>query len=393
MKYAPLRAVTTINPRVPKDLATQTDRIVHFVPMSEVSDQGFVSPNGTRRINEVIKGYTYFENGDVLIAKITPCMENGKAALIEGLEHDVAFGSTEFHVLRPNQEVDGKYLFYMIWNPVFRHQAEIQMTGSAGQKRVPKSFLERFEIPLPKLEEQKRIAAILDKADAIRRKRQEAMDEANKLLESAFIDFFGDPVNNPHGWDKLPLPRMATRITVGIVVKPASYYVADGVPALRSLNVRENRIEQRNFVYFSPKDNETTLAKTRVWEGDVVLVRSGQPGTAAVIPKELNGVNAIDVLIVTPKSKLVSSTYLACFFNSQAGKRIVVGQERGQIQKHLNVGSLKDVEIPMPPITEQNRFDKVARKIVALEEHLSRSYFESNDLFNSLVQRAFKGEL
>jgi type I restriction enzyme S subunit len=139
MKTAQLGQITKINPRLPRELATQSSRTVHFVPMAELSEQGYVSPNGTRRLEEVTKGYTYFENGDVLVAKITPCMENGKAALVCGLEHQIAFGSTEFHVLRPTLEVDGKYLFYMVWNPVFRHQDDWISRAETCSDVVPRT--------------------------------------------------------------------------------------------------------------------------------------------------------------------------------------------------------------------------------------------------------------
>jgi type I restriction enzyme S subunit len=108
---------------------------------------------------------------------------------------------------------------------------------------------------------------------------------------------------------------------VGIVVQPASYYQEYGVPALRSQNIKPNSISTDNLVFFSPSDNETKLAKTRVKAGDVVLVRTGQPGTAAVIPEELDGVNAIDLLITTPCKDIVDSVYLCSFFNSAWGKK------------------------------------------------------------------------
>ena len=224
-----------INPRIPKELLARPNRIVHFVPMSELSEQGCIQSNGARRLKDVVKGYTYFENGDVLVAKITPCMENGKAAFVDGLEHDVAFGSTEFHVLRPNPELDGKYLFYMIWNPEFRHVAESRMTGSAGQKRVPKSFLERFEIPLPKLTEQKRITAILDKAYSIRRQREEAADTLLELRIATFLDFFGDPETNPKNWNKLRLGDV-TKLQGGYAFKSKDY-VSEGVSLVKISNV------------------------------------------------------------------------------------------------------------------------------------------------------------
>ncbi len=155
---------------MPKGLSDEG--VASFLPMAAVSEDGLIAFEEERPVREVRKGYTYFERGDVLVAKITPCFENGKATRTSALRKPFGFGSTEFHVLRAGNEIDPSYLFHMIWNSKFRTVGMNNMTGSAGQKRVPADFLKRLEIPLPPLPEQRRIAAILDKADALRRKRR-----------------------------------------------------------------------------------------------------------------------------------------------------------------------------------------------------------------------------
>src|SRR5687767_1409659 len=100
MRMAPISAVAEVNPPMPKGMSGDLARRVNFVPMAGLSEDGRIQANGDRQLSEVIRGYTYFENGDVIIAKITPCLENGKAAYVTTLQHGVAFGSTEFHVLR-----------------------------------------------------------------------------------------------------------------------------------------------------------------------------------------------------------------------------------------------------------------------------------------------------
>jgi len=199
IRMVAISEVAEVNPSFPRSSNLATDSLVSFLPMAAVSESGKILSHVERPFDEVSKGYTYFAEGDVLMAKITPCMENGKATFVHKLKHPAGFGSTEFHVLRPGSDIDGKYLFYMIWNPLFRKVAGRNMTGTAGQKRVPSSFLKDFKIPLPPLPEQKRIAAILDKADSIRRKRQEAVRMTEELLRSVFLDMFGDPVTNPKG--------------------------------------------------------------------------------------------------------------------------------------------------------------------------------------------------
>jgi len=204
---------------------------------------------------------------------------------------------------------------------------------------------------------------------------------------------FGSPVTNPAGWPAVAFSEICDRVTVGIVVKPASYYVPNGVPALRSLNIKPGKIVLEDLVYFSQSDNDTKLAKTKLRTNDVVIVRTGQPGTAAVVPSELDGVNAIDLLIASPQNELGDPTFLCTFFNSAGGRDLVLSKQRGQVQKHLNVGSLNEAIIPLPPIDLQRTF---ARRIGAIEK-LKASHHAScaalDGLFASLQDRAFRGEL
>jgi type I restriction enzyme S subunit len=248
-------------------------------------------------------------------------------------------------------------------------------------------------IPLPPLPVQKQIAAVLEKADTLRSQCQQMEQELNSLAQSVFLDMFGDPVTNPKDWPQKPSKELCRLITVGIVIKPSSYYVDAGIPALRSLNVRENYISNENFVYFDKKVHEQKLKKTHVYEGDVVIVRSGQPGRSSVIPKKFDGANAIDILITRPNSDLLNSFYFSFFLNSEGGKQLVLSNEKGQVQKHLNVGELSRALIPVPPITLQNEFEGSLNKL-AVQMRLNKDLLTNcDDNFNSLMQRAFKGEL
>lgn len=331
------------------------------------------------------------EPGDVLLSRIVPHIRRAWVVPKANSHRQIASG--EWIVFRGKEFVPG-YLRHLLTSDVFHVQFMNTVAGVGGSlMRARPAFVGKIEIPLPPLSEQRRIADILDKADAIRRKRREAARLSTRLTQSTFLQLFGDPVNNPLGWKRVPLSKAADRVTVGIVVKPASYYVPSGVPALRSLNVRENRIAHEKFVYFSKSDNETRLAKTRLWKGDVVMVRSGQPGTAAVVPQELNGVNAIDLLIVTPSEGKLAPQYLAYFMNSPAGRRLALGQQRGQIQKHLNVGSLNALALPLPPYPLQERFERFVAKSNDRARATSASDKSSQELFESLAQRAFRGEL
>src|ERR1041385_4362464 len=153
-----LSEICDINPPKPAANSVHEAELVTFVPMPAVDETlGAISKPDLRPFSKVRKGYTAFRDGDVIMAKITPCMENGKAAIARGLQNDIGFGSTEFHVLRSNGTVLPEYVYHCIRQEAFRRAAEDEMTGSVGQKRVPVSFLEQAELPLPPLAEQKRI--------------------------------------------------------------------------------------------------------------------------------------------------------------------------------------------------------------------------------------------
>ncbi|MHA1809403.1 MAG: restriction endonuclease subunit S [Candidatus Heimdallarchaeaceae archaeon] len=330
-----------------------------FLPVAEHHGEGVVlSAIGARC------GKCFFANGDWTAIKntitITP----------NGLERS-----------------DIRYLFH------FLNREGVWPSRGGGQPFIGLGTAREVMVPLPPLPEQKRIAAILDKADAIRKKRKKAIELTETFLRSAFLEMFGDPVTNPKGWKRVRCGDLCNRITVGIVVKPASHYVEEGVPALRSLNIRPGKIKLDDLVHFSHRDNEGKLSKTRVRSGDIVLVRSGQPGTCAVIPDDLDGINSIDILIGTPKHDVVRSVFLCAFFNSEGGKKLVLENQKGQIQKHLNVGSLKTAKIPLPPLSMQKDFESLVEKAqVARSTHLSGDK-QNDQLFLSLTQRAFRGEL
>ena len=154
-----------LNPRRPNIALCDTDK-VSFIPMPAVSEDGYLVDMADEEYGKVKKGFTYFENNDVLFAKITPCMENGKGAIAYGLTNGIGVGSTEFHVLRPINGISSPYwLLALTRMPIFRERAAKNMSGTGGQKRVSASYLDHFMVGLPAIEEQRRFEAIYKQAD------------------------------------------------------------------------------------------------------------------------------------------------------------------------------------------------------------------------------------
>lgn len=180
--------ICDINP--PKNVDSNSEELVSFVPMSNVSETGELFLEQTSQIKEVYKGFTYFEENDVLFAKITPCMENGKGCLARNLVNKKGFGSTEFHVLRARDNNLSIWVYQLTKSKKFRNQAELIMTGSAGQKRVPKSFLENYKVCLPSENEIVKFNILYEDIRIMKIKMKECLEKEmvlyNSLLQKAF---------------------------------------------------------------------------------------------------------------------------------------------------------------------------------------------------------------
>ncbi|MBI3326067.1 MAG: N-6 DNA methylase [Nitrospinae bacterium] len=196
------------------DLPPETP--VTFVPMTAVDEEtGTIIAPDVRPLFEVRRGYTYFAEDDVIWAKITPCMQNGKAAIARDLENGLGFGSTEFHVLRPGGQVIPEWVFYYVRRPSFRKEATHHFTGSVGQQRVPVSFLENYEIPVPPLAEQRRIVErieeIASRLAEARRLRNLAAVDADVLVSATFEDLLSSP--GARLWPEYALGQVLNRTT------------------------------------------------------------------------------------------------------------------------------------------------------------------------------------
>ena len=173
-----------LNPRRPNIALCDTDK-VSFIPMPAVSEDGYLVDMTDEEYGKVKKGFTYFENNDVLFAKITPCMENGKGAIVHGLTNGIGMGSTEFHVLRPINGISSPYwLLALTRMPIFRERAAKNMSGTGGQKRVSASYLDHFMVGLPAMEEQRRFEAIYRQADKSKFESKQCIENIDKVIKS-----------------------------------------------------------------------------------------------------------------------------------------------------------------------------------------------------------------
>lgn len=187
-----LKKLIEVNPSKSEIKKLEDNLLVSFVPMEDVSETGKLSLNHEKKIEDVYKGFTYFRDNDVVVAKITPCFENGKGALMKGLKNGIGFGTTEFHVLRINdlKKVNPTWLFYLTKSKRFRLYGELQMTGSAGQKRISKSFIENFKSNLPPIELQNKFAEYVIKIEEEKKKLNSSLKELEDLFDALMQDAF-----------------------------------------------------------------------------------------------------------------------------------------------------------------------------------------------------------
>ena len=190
-----LSDVCTINPKKLNTTSLEDSLEVSFVPMASVDEVlGEVTKLEIRNLGKVKKGFTNFQEGDVVFAKITPCMENGKSAVIGPLLNDIGYGTTEFYVLRCHPELYNRFLYHLVRSIKFRSDAKSQMTGAVGQQRVPKNFMADYEILLPPLDEQIQIVQMVDtffkKEYEVRKMSQNVIDQIDLMKKSILARAF-----------------------------------------------------------------------------------------------------------------------------------------------------------------------------------------------------------
>lgn len=288
-------------------------------------------------------------------------------------------GSLGRHTDTPSGIVSPMYTVFEVtagFDPYYletllRSPKSIVTYGSLGQGTVNRrasisfSAFSGLVLQHPPLPEQKKIAAILSSVDEVIAKT-EAVIAQLQIVKKAMMEQLltkGMPGRHtrfkqteigeiPEEWEVVSLERAASRIVVGVVIQPASYYVPDGIPALRSLNVKDDEILLDKLVFFSDASNQQ-LSKSQIRTGDVLTVRTGVPGVSACVPAALNGANCIDLIITTPSAAL-RGEFLSRFINSDRGRGAILKRQGGLAQQHFNVGEMKQLLVPIPSIEEQD---------------------------------------
>jgi type I restriction enzyme S subunit len=429
--------ICDLNPREPgpEDQSTA----ISFIPMPAVSDtEGVVLDHDTRTFSEVAKGYTKFRDGDVIFAKITPCMENGKIAIAKNLHNGFACGSTEFHVLRAHSCILPAYLWLFLRQTSFRNEAERHMTGAVGQRRVPLRFLEEAIIPLPPIDEQRRIVRKLDGLRQRSKGAREELDHIPKLigrykqevLATAFrgalteewrdkhsnlrpIDIhtaeraassrrqksreagpnFEPPFDIPPDWVWARLPLL------GVLDRGRSRHRPRNHPSLYGgpypfIQTGEVKAANGFLTSYSQTYSEAGLAQSRLWpKGTLCITIAANIADTAIL-----GVDACfpdSVVGFTADLSLCNPMLIEFFIRTVQADLAAFAPATAQ--KNINLETLNMVHVPCAPLEEQA---EIVRQIELAFKRIDQIAFETervsqllDRLDQSILEKAFRGDL
>ena len=382
-----LSEVADINP--PLTSSPRKDDTVSFIPMAAVSEAGMITKSVDRRYLDVSKGYTAFERGDILVAKITPCFENGKIARAD-IERPIGVGSTEFHVVRPRSGVlEPAFLLHFLRQDWVRLEGERKMTGSAGQRRVPAHFLASLRIPFTRASDQRRIAAILDQADALRAKRRAAMSLLDAVAQSVFGQMFG-PSTARDALDD------CAQIASGVALGRRLRGPLATVPYVRVANVQAGFLDLSEVKTVDVLPHEAR--QLRLEKGDVLLTEGGdfdKLGRAALWTGQIEGcIHQNHVFRVrADRTKLLPRFFHEYLQTSEARGYFLKCAKRTSNLATINMTQLRALPVPIPCVARQAVFVERAEAIAGLRVRLVASLSQLDALFASLQHRAFRGGL
>ena len=299
-----LKYVAALNPSASAVRKLAPDIEVSFVPMEAVGEYGGLDLSLTKELSDVVDGYTYFSNGDVVVAKITPCFENGKGSLASELANGIAFGTTELHVMRCHPELDKRFAFYLTLTDAFRKLGEAEMYGAGGQKRVPESFITNLKHPTPPLPEQSAIAGFLDRETAridalaskkerliglLREKRTALIARAvskgldpNAPLKNSGVEWLGEI---PTHWETTELRRLLALVADHLSVQPEHTYQEIGIRSWGRGIFHKDPVTGAHLGskrVFKLRPGELVLNIVFAWEGAVAIVSESEKGMIAI---------------------------------------------------------------------------------------------------------------
>jgi len=376
--------------------------LVSFLPMKNLGiEQKYVYSSENKELSSVSSSYTYFQDGDVLLAKITPCFENGKLGIAKDLTNGIGFGSSEYVVYRSLEVLNNEFLYYFLSQEDFREKGRTQMQGAVGHKRITKDFYENSLIPIPPLPEQKQIVKLLDQAfeaiDQAKANIEKNIANAKELFQSKLNDIFSQKCE---GWEEKTLGEVCT-------IKPQKKLVKEKLKESDLVSFVPMKYLEVNQMYFNSEETKTLKEAYSGYvyfeEGDVVLAKitpcfeNGKLGIAKDLKNGIGFGSSEYVIYRVDKDKL-SAEFLYFFLNRETfrikGKSLMSGAVG---HKRIQPIFYENEIIYLPSLEEQSKILKnittVQNSLNKIESTYNNKLTSLEELKKSILQKAFSGEL
>ena len=321
--------------------------------------------------------------GDILICASSGSKDLvGKAAYVDE-DLPMTFGAF-CKVVRPKVECP-RYIGHFFDSSFYRTRIAESASG-ANINNIRNEHIDVLEITWPDLEDQLTIVSQLDEVSNLISLHHQQLAKLDELVKSRFIELFGTEAELDR-WSCCTIGDVAD-VCVGVVIKPTQYYTDKGVPAFRSLNIGEMHVKDADWVCFTEEGHQKNQ-KSVIRKNDVLVVRSGAPGTACVATEKYEGYNAVDIIIAHPDNSKVNSVFLAAYTNMPHGMIQIREKTGGAAQQHFNVGGYKAMRLIMPPMELQDQFaafvEQTDKSKLAIQESLAKL----ETLKKSLMQQYF----
>tara|TARA_Y100001933_G_scaffold191746_1_gene191072 strand:+ start:6324 stop:7700 length:1377 start_codon:yes stop_codon:yes gene_type:complete len=400
-----LKDIVAINPK--NDASPEQP--AGFVPMALAPTNYHGTLQHEEKLwGEIKKSYTNFSDGDVIFAKVTPCFENGKAAIVRNMPSGIGAGSSEFYVLRPaSKEISPSLLFAIIKTQSFMQQGAENMTGAVGLRRVPRAFVESFPVALPPEAEQKVIADKLDTLLAQVENTKARLERIPQILKRFRQSVLAAAVSGrlTEKWRSGDNPEQTFKKLgeAGIEVKTGPFgsalhksdYVNGGIPVINPMHISDGTIKPSEAMTIAHQ-KYTTLEAWHLRKGDVVVGRRGEMGRASVVESDEPQLCGTGSMILRVGEDALPK-YLEIILRSPTAVSYFNSASVGSTMVNLNQKVIKNLEIYFPSLSEQTeivrRVDQLFAYADRIEQQVNNALARVNNLTQSILAKAFRGEL
>jgi len=362
-----------------------------YIRITDVDEYGKLNPKKVSPGKENDWDQYRLEVGQILFARSGATV--GKTYLHQDMDCWGVFAGYFIRFIPDKNQINSKYLFYYTKSEDYRNWVESKQKVVAQPNINEKQFGDELYIPLTSLETQKKIVDVLDKAQNLIDKRKEQIKKLDEFLQSVFFYMLGDPINNEMGWQKQKI-REVSQVKIGPFgsLLHAEDYIQDGIPLVNPSHIVQGKICPAVKFTIS-KEKAEELSQYRMVTGNIVLGRRGEIGRCALVTAEHDGfLCGTGSLFISPSSNL-NPVFLVHAISSAPVRKVLENAAQGITMKNLNSTIIESLEIGIPPIDIQNQFAQIVEKTEQQKELMQQSLIEMENNFNSLMQRAFGGEL